>query len=218
MPYGYLLDFHKAGEKLMKCRSKVKRGPVSKTKLDKLKDQLCAISDEEEYLEAELSEESCDDDSSNGTDLDDCEDIEWLFLDGQDSNLKKIQETNDVSDGEVEDYNRDGYTINGLHWESNGSIEKESDKKMPPRDTTIKPECQNFFKTPIDSVMAIFPIVFWEIIMKESNRYAEFKLKRGNVKRPNLIAGHKWKPLTLHDVMTFFGISIYALLYPQTGH
>lgn len=37
------------------------------------------------------------------------------------------------------------------------------------------------------------------------------------VKRPKLIASTLWTPATLHEIMSFFGILIYFMLYPQSG-
>jgi hypothetical protein len=56
---------------------------------------------------------------------------------------------------------------------------------------------------------------FWEIIKVEVNRYAEQKLRNKQGKK--LISGYKWKPVTLSNIMTYFGILIYGMLYPQTG-
>jgi hypothetical protein len=63
--------------------------------------------------------------------------------------------------------------------------------------------------------LAIFPICFWEIITIEINHYANQKLQSKKGKK--LIAGYKWKPVTLPNVMTYFGILIYGMLYSQTG-
>jgi hypothetical protein len=37
------------------------------------------------------------------------------------------------------------------------------------------------------------------------------------VKRPKLIASHKWFPVELPEVMMFFGLLIYFMLHPQVG-
>jgi hypothetical protein len=58
---------------------------------------------------------------------------------------------------------------------------------------------------------------FWECIVAECNRYAKQKLQEKK-KRQGLIAGYKWKPVILQEIMTFFGILIYGMLFPQTGH
>jgi hypothetical protein len=69
--------------------------------------------------------------------------------------------------------------------------------------------------------MAIFPLLFWETITDQINKYAEFKIKKRlrekKVKRPRLIASHKWCPVVLPEIMTYFGLLIYFMLHPQVG-
>ncbi len=107
--------------------------------------------------------------------------------------------------------------IKGLHWEFNGSIENKPHNKMLFTPTKLKPGSDRLFCTPIDSVMAIFPLPFWEVIVTEVNHYAEQKLTVKK-ERKCLIAGYKWRPIILKEIMTYFGILIYGMLYPQTGH
>jgi hypothetical protein len=61
--------------------------------------------------------------------------------------------------------------------------------------------------------MAMFPSLFWETFTNEIGRYAAFKIKNrqeeGKVKRPKLIASHKWFPVELPEVMMFFGLLLY---------
>jgi hypothetical protein len=38
----------------------------------------------------------------------------------------------------------------------------------------VKPEATKLFKTPIDAVMAVFPLLFWETVTNEIDRYAAF--------------------------------------------
>jgi hypothetical protein len=83
--------------------------------------------------------------------------------------------------------------------------------------TKLKPGSEKFFCTPIDSVLAIFPLPCWEVIVTEANRYAEQKLEVKK-KLNGLIAVYKWKPIILQEIMTYFDILIYGMLYPQTGH
>jgi hypothetical protein len=94
-----------------------------------------------------------------------------------------------------------------------GVINEEPSEKQPPKQTTIKSGCEHLFKTPINSTLAIFPLHFWEIIKVEVNRHAEQKLRNKQGKK--LIAGYKWKPVTLSNIMTYFGILIYGMLSPN---
>ena len=48
----------------------------------------------------------------------------------------------------------------GLHWDYAGSISNTNENKMDPMPTTVKPEATKLFKTPIDAVMAMFPLLF----------------------------------------------------------
>jgi hypothetical protein len=43
------------------------------------------------------------------------------------------------------------------------------------------------------------------------------QLQADNTKRPRLLCGYKWKDITHQEIMTYFGILMYAMLYPQTG-
>jgi hypothetical protein len=56
-----------------------------------------------------------------------------------------------------------------------------------------------------------------KIPRKKINHYVEQKShsKKGKKK---LIAGYKWKPVTLNNVMMYFGIPMYAMLNPVNGH
>jgi len=93
-----------------------------------------------------------------------------------------------------------------LHWIYEGEITNDPKEKVPSNHTRIKRQIEHFFKTPIEATLAIFPICFWEIITIEINRYANQKLQSKKGKK--LIAGYKWKPVSLPNVMTYFDILI----------
>lgn len=114
----------------------------------------------------------------------------------------------------------DDIPINGLHWEFNGSITTSPSNKMAQKNTTLKEGAESQFSSPINSIMTMFPLLFWEIIVTEVNRYAEQKLvlkKATKSQKRKLICGYKWQPVTLNEILTYFGILIYGMLYPQTG-
>jgi hypothetical protein len=48
---------------------------------------------------------------------------------------------------------------------------------MPFIPTKLKPGAEKLFQTPIDAVLSIFLMPFWEVIVTEANRYAEQKLE-----------------------------------------
>ena len=66
----------------------------------------------------------------------------------------------------------------GIHWEYQGSIMTTSSKKMPLSHTKVQSAHDKLFRSPIQSVMAVFPLFFWETIRDEVNRYAEFKIAK----------------------------------------
>jgi hypothetical protein len=85
-----------------------------------------------------------------------------------------------------------------------------------PKPSAVKEAFKNEFQTPIESLMMVCPIQLWEIIVFETNRYADQRIKVQE-KRKRYIGGYKWLPVTLQNVMTYFGLHIYGMLYPQTG-
>ena len=111
--------------------------------------------------------------------------------------------------------------FDGLHWEYNGVIHNVSERKMKNKSTSVKADCHHFFQSPVSSMMAIFPVVFWNIIVREINRYATQKIKKQVeqkvTKRPRLICGYKWQDVTLQEVMTYFGLLMYGMMFPKTG-
>jgi hypothetical protein len=49
---------------------------------------------------------------------------------------------------------------------------------MEPTPTQVKPDARKLFKTPLDAVMAVFPLLFWETITDQFNKYAKYKIKK----------------------------------------
>ncbi len=76
-------------------------------------------------------------------------------------------------------------------------------------------QCYGYlFKTPIDSFFTLIPYIFWEIFCEEINWYATEYLKKKNTRQ---ICRYIWKEVTINKLLTYFGILIYSILYPQTG-
>jgi hypothetical protein len=76
-------------------------------------------------------------------------------------------------------------------------------------------QCYGYlFKMHIDSFFALIPYIFWEMFCEEINRYATEYLKKKNTQQ---ICGYIWKEVTINELLTYFGILIYSMLYPQTG-
>jgi hypothetical protein len=101
-----------------------------------------------------------------------------------------------------------------LHWENGREIEEEPAEKMKELPSSVKPEYAHLFCEPIDAVFAILPYIFWELMASEINRYAQqFLTTRNRTK----ISGYQWSLVTVTEVITYFGLLIFAMLYPQMG-
>jgi hypothetical protein len=81
--------------------------------------------------------------------------------------------------------------------------------------STVKQEYNHLFASPIDAMFALLPYITWEVMVTKIYRYAANYLRRKNVHH---ISGYLWKPIHVNDMLTYFGILIYSMLYPQTGH
>jgi hypothetical protein len=68
-------------------------------------------------------------------------------------------------------------TVDGLHWDYVSTIATTPDTKMTPTTTTLKPGTEYLFKSPLHSMMAILPVAFWDVTVREINRYAAQKIK-----------------------------------------
>jgi len=162
-----------------------------------LKEQLQHMSEDEEEMLAPSSDDSShSEDSDSGTDWD-------VFLEATETML-----TNDLQS--CEESGKYSDNMDGLHWEYNGSINAVSQQMMVLRGTQLKQGMEGKFNTPFSSMMSIFPLFFWDIIVNKINRYAAQKIKKqleaGNTKRPRLLCGYKWKDVTCQEIMTYFCI------------
>jgi hypothetical protein len=80
--------------------------------------------------------------------------------------------------------------------------------------STVLKDYEHLFSSPIDSMFALIPIVFWEVMVVEINRYADDYLKK---KRRKYVCGYCWTPVSVADVLNYLGMLIFSMLYPQTG-
>jgi hypothetical protein len=101
-----------------------------------------------------------------------------------------------------------------LHWDTSAKISRSPDIKKPTRGCSVKEQYHYLFKSPIDSFFALIPSIFWEVFCEEINRYASECLKRKSTRQ---ISGYIWKAVTLNEILTYFAILIFSMLYPQTG-
>ena len=209
LPMMVLLDAHKEADKFLNPTiSKVQRR--RSTKRTTMHDRLTAVSDEEDRHEAPPSESGSTTDSGSITSYNS---FDWGVTNSPNKNVDEEQATTEAAEvGEIP---------SGIHWEFQGTIRNLPEGKMKPSPTTVRCGYEKYFQSPIDAVMAVFPMIFWETIRDEVNKYAQYKItqkqKEKLVKRPRLIASHQWTAVTLQEIMTFFGILIYFMLYPQSG-
>jgi hypothetical protein len=199
-----------------KEKGKNRRGWQPKARRSKVTDPLTALSDDELTMEAPESDASCGEeiteDASDASN-DEYDEDDWLFKMHPQSNSEfLLRDTNFEEDSDDHDI----VPEIGMHWEFDGTITQEPNMKMPMKATTVKPGLETHFKCPIDAYMAVLPLELWEVVVQEVNRYAEQQLAEKKQKR-RLISGLKWMQVTVNDIMTYFGILIYSMLYPQTG-
>jgi hypothetical protein len=114
--------------------------------------------------------------------------------------------------------NEDGSDIaenscSGLHWE-NGTHLGELHYKMHHCSTAVKECYKHLFITPIDSMLALLSYIFWELMVDEVNRYSSNCCSEKNTRH---ILGSIWKPVTVSEMLKYFGMLLYATLYPLTG-
>lgn len=218
LSYTYLLDGNKEAERLMKrrtimnCVRKSKAAPAAPQRQSTRQDQ--TFSDDDVEMEAPLSDNSSNSEGSDGeSNAREEETQEWWLFENTDSNLNmdllESQPNADSAPMAISD-------VVGLHWDCSATVDVEPAHKRNSRGATVKNSCIEFFVTPISSAMSIFPVDFWTTIVDEVNRYAEQKMSKKS-RRKTLVSGYKWKDVTLSEVLTFMGLLIYGMLYPQTG-
>jgi hypothetical protein len=65
-------------------------------------------------------------------------------------------------------------THHGFYWQCDDVLEEPQDKITSSR-RRLKPEYVKNFETPLDSIMSIFPLIYWKIIARESKENAQTK-------------------------------------------
>ncbi len=96
------------------------------------------------------------------------------------------------------------FPLTGLHWEFGGFIPDEPSDELTGRKTTINPDSNHLFQMPIDSMMRMCTLELWDTIVTETYRYSEQNLHKLK-KRKQLIAGYKWHPVSLEEILIIFG-------------
>jgi hypothetical protein len=105
------------------------------------------------------------------------------------------------SDGEVTDDDMDSHTWNEIEPESDAEFLEDheliEEVTSISEDNTINPiDCYRHFIT--DEII--------DLIVRETNRYAQQCLQRHEISRRPIL--HQWKPTTNKEILKFFGIII----------
>jgi hypothetical protein len=179
LPLSAILEGYKEGEVITK-----KRLGASREKADKplrvrrsskfssdiaVKEQLQCMSDDEFEGEAMSSDNSLSSDDDDAAKYDSNDDWE-IVEEKQQTWLPDDKERSPIS-------SRKDEAINGIHWVFNGEISNLSPRMMEAKNTTIKNGMESNFKSPLSSMMSVFPLFFWDIIVQEINRYATQKVQ-----------------------------------------
>jgi hypothetical protein len=183
VPLSAVLDGHKEAERLShvrqssstkaKAKNKAIWGKkVNKENIDAL---LRELSDDEEEKGAPSSDGSVTDDDDHESE----EDSDWELFDLPNSPREEetYAEISLTCDEKSNAEKPSLHDIDGLHWEFNGTIEELSPMMMPSTNTHMKPGKEHLFESPVSSMMAIFPLLLWDKIVEEINRYAVQKIR-----------------------------------------
>jgi hypothetical protein len=71
------------------------------------------------------------------------------------------------------------------------------------RSSEVHEDYKNLFTSPISS------------LSEEVNQYANDYTRN---KKKKYICIYRWRPVTIDDMFTYFGVLLFSMLYPQTGH
>jgi hypothetical protein len=113
-----------------------------------------------------------------------------------------------LSDGEVESHHV-------LYWKRDGVLE-EPQRKMPKTSGRLKPEFVKNFGTPLDSIISIFPLIYWKIISRETNDNTHVNLEQqftrtGKRTTSGSMCTHD---TTFQEILPFYGILMMMVLFP----
>jgi hypothetical protein len=113
--------------------------------------------------------------------------------------------------------NQNVETHHGLYWQRDGVLEEP--KKMPFLRRRLKPEFVKNFATPLNSIMPIFPLMYWKLIARELNDNIQTKLDLKFLKNgKRTISGCRWTHETTYtEIFKFYGILIIMVLFLLPG-
>ena len=90
--------------------------------------------------------------------------------------------------------------------------------KKKERISELKDGVEVLFSSPIRSLLAFIPVRIFQQMVLESNCYALQVIESGGEAGNALISGARWAhPLSLKELMSFFGILIKMVLRPTPG-
>jgi hypothetical protein len=77
---------------------------------------------------------------------------------------------------------------------------------MPKKNGRLKAEFMKNFGTPLDSIMSIFPLIYWKIISREMNDNAHMKLEQQVATAgKRTISGSRWTSnTTFQEILQCF--------------
>jgi hypothetical protein len=102
------------------------------------------------------------------------DDMYWYLFGNTQRHTQPVTDDDDDVHVNVQDF----ATISGLHWENGTELTTKPTKLMEEKPTFLKRDYEHLFTTPVDSMFAVMPLVFWEIMACEVNRYADQYLKK----------------------------------------
>jgi len=97
----------------------------------------------------------------------------------------------------------------GLRWKLGGTVKPPiniSKNKV----SELKAGYTQHFTTPLSSFLSFVPIDFWKLWLYETNRYGQQKVSSDKFSA-------QFRPITLQEFMTFFGILLAMTLQPMPG-
>jgi hypothetical protein len=101
----------------------------------------------------------------------------WTTHSGISEDTVTIEEEYDVAYVEENLADSEVESRHGLYWKRDGVLE-EPPCKMQKTIWWLKPEFVKNFSTPLDSIMSIFPLIYWKTISRETNDNAHIKLEQ----------------------------------------
>jgi hypothetical protein len=91
--------------------------------------------------------------------------LEWMLFGTREEEMSPTQELPDCDENSF-------IWLQGLHWETDNTIEQRSSRVMNYKSSEVHDDYKHLFTSPIDSMFAVIPLVFWEVLLEEVNRYA----------------------------------------------